>query len=115
MKEPYAEYVAIFKAVSDETRLHIIDMLSCGELCACDILEEFGITQPTLSYHLKILTESNLVNVRKVGPRMEYTINQGKINEVLEFIKSLTSKKEDCICKKRECKECSTYSSKGVL
>jgi len=106
MKQSYAEYASVFKAVSDETRLNIIDMLSCGELCACDILEEFSITQPTLSYHLKILTESNLINAKKEGSWMKYTINQEKIDEVLAFMKSITSKKEDCICKKCECKDC---------
>lgn len=39
MKHNYAEYVPIFKALADETRLKIVDMLSCGEMCACDILE----------------------------------------------------------------------------
>ena len=60
MNEIYSKYVPLFKAMSDETRLKIIDMLSCGEMCACDILEEFNITQPTLSYHMKILTDSGL-------------------------------------------------------
>jgi ArsR family transcriptional regulator len=60
----YSESAMLFKALSDETRLKIIDMLSCDELCACDILEEFAITQPTLSYHMKMMTESGLVNGR---------------------------------------------------
>ena len=45
----YKQYIPIIKALSDETRLKIVDMLSCGELCACKILEAFNITQPTLS------------------------------------------------------------------
>jgi ArsR family transcriptional regulator len=47
MKHSYADYVPAIKAMSDETRLKIIDMLSCGEMCACDILEEFSISQST--------------------------------------------------------------------
>ena len=62
MKYPYREYVSVFKALADETRLKIIQMLSSGELCACNMLEEFNSTQPTLSYHMKILTECGLVN-----------------------------------------------------
>ena len=62
----YTEYVPAIKALSDETRLMIIEMLSCGEMCACDILEEFSISQSTLSYHMKILTESELVNAVRV-------------------------------------------------
>ncbi|MBP8965086.1 MAG: winged helix-turn-helix transcriptional regulator, partial [Flexilinea sp.] len=48
MDDVYSEYAPIFKALSDETRLKIVDMLSCGEMCACDILTEFNISQPTL-------------------------------------------------------------------
>lgn len=99
MKHSYAEYVPAFKALSDETRLRIIDMLSCGELCACDILEEFSISQSTLSYHMKTLVESGLVNGVRDGAWMRYTLNQDKTNAVLAFITDITSEKEDCICK----------------
>ena len=76
MNQSYAEYVPILKAVSDETRLKIIDMLSCGEMCACDILEEFSISQSTLSYHMRILAESGLVNAIRDGAWMRYTLNK---------------------------------------
>ena len=88
-----------FKALSDETRLKIIDMLSCGELCACDILEAFEITQPTLSYHMKILTESGLVNARKDGVWTRYTLDLDLIRSVKAFWELITSEKENCICK----------------
>ena len=70
MENKYADFALLFKALSDETRLKIIDMLSCGELCACDILKSFNITQPTLSYHMKILTQSGIVNANRQGPWM---------------------------------------------
>lgn len=85
MKYPYREYVSVFKALADETRLKIIQMLSSGELGACNILEEFNITQPTLSYHMKILTECGLVKGVKEGSWMKYTIN----NERLEIVKDI--------------------------
>ena len=94
-----ADYASAFKALSDETRLKIIDMLSCGELCACDILEEFEITQPTLSYHMKILTESGLVNARKDGVWTRYTLNLELVHSVNAFLELITSDKESCICK----------------
>lgn len=100
MKRSYAEYVLAFKAVSDETRLKIIDMLSCGEMCACDILEEFSISQSTLSYHMKILTESGLINATRDGSWMRYTLNKAKTDEVLTFLTNITKEKDDCICKK---------------
>ena len=55
--DQHVDYAPVFKALGDTTRLKIIEMLSCGELCACDFLECFEITQPTLSYHMKILTD----------------------------------------------------------
>lgn len=85
MKKTYADYAAIMKALSDETRVRIYDMLSQGELCACKILEEFKITQPTLSYHMKILNESGLVNSRRDGVWMKYTINTESINCMKEL------------------------------
>ncbi|MFV0314416.1 MAG: ArsR/SmtB family transcription factor, partial [Anaerotignum sp.] len=45
----------------------IVDMLSCGELCACKILEKFNFTQPTLSHHMKILSEAKIVTLRREG------------------------------------------------
>ena len=72
MKPSYADHALVFKALSDPTRLQILDMLSCGELCACDILEAFRITQPTLSYHMKILVDSGLVSAKKEGVWMNY-------------------------------------------
>ncbi len=76
MENSYAIYTTIFKALADETRLKIIAMLSSGEMCACKILEEFDITQPTLSYHMKILTESGLVNGVRDGAWMRYSLNE---------------------------------------
>lgn len=99
MKHDYAAYVPAFKSLSDETRLKIIDMLSCGELCACNILEQFSISQSTLSYHMKNLTDSGLVNAVRDGAWMRYTLNQEKLNDILDFLTEITSKKEDCICK----------------
>jgi len=100
MNKSHAEYVPVFKALSDETRLKIIDMLSCGEMCACNILEEFSISQPTLSYHMKILSDSGLVNARRDGAWMKYTLNKERTDEALAFIAHIVSEKDDCICKK---------------
>ncbi len=98
MEHSYADYVPAIKALSDETRLKIIDMLSCGEMCACDILEEFSISQSTLSYHMKILSESGLVNAVRDGAWMRYTLNKEKTEDVITFFTGITSEKEDCIC-----------------
>lgn len=98
MIKSYAEYIPVFKALSDETRLKIIDMLSCGEMCACHILEKFSISQSTLSYHMKILSDSGLVNARKDGAWMKYTLNDERTKELLSFYAYIIKEKEDCIC-----------------
>jgi ArsR family transcriptional regulator len=92
------DYALFFKALSDTNRLMIVDMLSCGELCACVILEKFSITQPTLSHHMKTLCESGLVNGRKEGKWMYYSLNAETINRFKDFLDEVTSTKEDCIC-----------------
>ena len=76
MKLDYRQQVLCFKALSDETRLQILEMLTMGELCACKILEQFQFTQPTLSYHMKTLTQADLVNARKEGKWTYYSINR---------------------------------------
>jgi len=98
----YADNVSLIKALADETRLKIIDMLSCGELCACKILEHFDITQPTLSYHMKILTDSGLVNGHREGAWTHYSLNKSNIDNILSFLAILTGPKEDCICRASE-------------
>ena len=64
----YESYAKIAKALSEPKRVKILDMLSCGEMCACDILEHFDFTQPTLSHHIKVLTEAGMVTSEKRGP-----------------------------------------------
>lgn len=89
----------IFKALSDPKRLRIIEMLSCGELCACKILEKFKITQPTLSHDMKLLCESGLVRVRRDGKWMYYSLNVENVQAFKQFICRITTDMPDCICK----------------
>jgi ArsR family transcriptional regulator len=81
----------MFKALSDETRIKIIDMLSGDELCACNILENLSITQPTLSYHMRILTDCSLVLARKDGSWMRYTLNEDSIKDLKTFLEMITA------------------------
>lgn len=75
----------LFKVLSDETRLKIIEMLKNGTMCACKLLEEFEITQPTLSYHMKMLVESELVSCEKNGIWNNYTLNKEKLKFLAKF------------------------------
>lgn len=82
MNEDYKNTVQKLKALADETRLQIVEMLIDGELCACKILENFDITQPTLSYHMKILTECGLVVGRRDGAWMRYTLKRDAFEKI---------------------------------
>lgn len=67
-------------------------MLAKGELCACNILEKFNITQPTLSYHMKILCESGLVDSRRDGVWTKYSINKSGLNSLINLFDDIGSK-----------------------
>lgn len=86
MASAYDDWPAVFKALSDVTRLKILSLLSSNEVCACDILEEVNITQPTLSYHMKMLCGCGLVEVRKDSSWMKYTLNVDRISQIQSFL-----------------------------
>jgi ArsR family transcriptional regulator len=102
----YEENAKIFKALSDPSRLQIIDMLSCGEKCACDILEYFDFTQPTLSHHMKVLMECGIVNSRKEGQWNYYFLNNANCNKLAIFLMNIITDTDDCICKAKSKCEC---------
>jgi ArsR family transcriptional regulator len=65
--------------MADETRQQIMSMLCCQSLCVSDIVERTGVTQPTVSHHLSILRETDLVNTRRSGKQVFYTLNQDAV------------------------------------
>ena len=75
-----------FKALGDDTRLKILMMLSDGEKCACDIQENFQLKQPTISHHMKILQQAELVQVEKRGKWIFYGLNNDKLKDMIQFI-----------------------------
>ncbi len=96
------ELAQFFKALGDENRLKIINILSEGERCACRLLEALNISQPTLSHHMKILCETGLVDHRKDGKWMYYSLNQAKANEA-NHIMMIINEKVEKIQIKSEC------------
>ena len=100
MDKKYTDYALLFKALSDPNRIMIVDMLSCGELCACVILEKFNITQPTLSHHMKTLSDCGLVNGRKDGKWTHYSLNGEAVRDFKAFLEEVTTANENCICHK---------------
>ena len=99
--ENYLEFTTVFKALGDPKRAMIVDMLSCGELCACDILEKFEMSQSTLSHHMKLLRECGIVNGRNEGKWTYYSLDETTIKNTKHFLIRITSDKEHCICKKK--------------
>ena len=85
----------IFKAFCDENRVRILQLLQNGEKCACRLLEEMNITQPTLSHHMKILCDSGIVNARKEGKWIHYSISQEGIEEAQKYLYTLKNKRKD--------------------
>ncbi|MBQ7964868.1 MAG: winged helix-turn-helix transcriptional regulator [Ruminococcus sp.] len=76
----------IFKAFCDENRIRILKMLTSGEKCACKLLEEMNITQPTLSHHMKTLLDSGIVNGRKEGKWMHYSISEEGLEKAQKYL-----------------------------
>lgn len=101
MEKNYSNYAVFMKALSDETRVKIYNMLAQGELCACKILEEFNITQPTLSYHMKIMSDSGLINSRRDGIWMKYSINSDKLQAIIEMFNGLGEVVDSSIIRKK--------------
>ena len=82
---------AIFKAFCDENRIRIIKLLRSGEKCACKLLEEINVTQPTLSHHMKILCDSGVVVGRKEGKWTHYSISEEGAGLAKECLRQLTT------------------------
>lgn len=76
MSKDYKEDIRIFKAFSDDNRWRILEILQNGEKCACVLQNELNIQQSTLSHHMKILCDSELVLGKKDGKWMHYSINK---------------------------------------
>lgn len=80
----------IFKAFCDENRIRILNLLSTGEKCACKLLEELNITQPTLSHHMKILCDSGIVVGRKEGKWTHYSISAKGVEKAKKYFDVIT-------------------------
>lgn len=103
LEQIYVDTAKILKAISDPKRLRIVDMLSCGELCGCEILEAFHITQPTLSHDMRVLIEAGIVNDRREGKNTFYSLNQNRLAVFKNTLHEITAPKANCICHSGEC------------
>lgn len=83
----------IFKALNDENRIRILELLRNGEMCACKLLEELKVTQPTLSHHMKILCDSGIVVSRREGKWIHYSVSPEGVLCAERFLQGLTTAK----------------------
>ena len=82
---------ALFHALSDETRLGILDMLRGGERCVCELQEALDAAQSRLSFHLKVLKEAGLVTDRREGRWSYYTLAPGAFAEAHDLVRALAT------------------------
>ena len=94
----------VFKAFCDENRLRVLERLRGGEKCACKLIEDLGIGQSALSYHMKILVESGVVFARQEGKWTHYSLSAtgtARARELLEEITTPIDEQDEdaCSCK----------------
>ena len=83
--------VGLFHALSDGTRLSILQRLRFGERCVCDLTDALDAAQSRLSFHLKVLKEAGLVSDRREGRWMYYTLNPDALAELGELVDAMAS------------------------
>lgn len=79
----------LFHALSDETRLALIDMLRDGERCVCELQDALGAAQSRLSFHLRVLKDAGVVNDRKEGRWVHYSLAPGAFGEIEDVVAEL--------------------------
>lgn len=91
VKEPKRELsiqeaILVFRALGDESRMEILSLLEKQELCAMELLQRVSIVQSTLSHHMKVLTESGLVNCRRDNKRIYYSVSAERMEMAAKFL-----------------------------
>ena len=94
MATVYEERAKVFKALCDARRQRIQELLHGGEKCACVLMEEMGMPQSSLSYHMKILCESGIVTSREEGKWTHYQISRQGSEKAVALLKTITAVEE---------------------
>ena len=102
MATVYEERAKVFKALCDERRQRILELLHTGEKCACVLIDEMGMPQSSLSYHMKILCDSGIVTSREEGKWIHYRISQQGSEKAIQLLKEITAVTEN----HDECRNC---------
>ena len=91
LENKFTENAKVFKAFCDENRLQILELLQTGEKCACVLLKDLQISQPTLSHHMKILCESGIVVGIKEWKWTYYSISPDGVKAAQKLLRELTT------------------------
>lgn len=91
MESIYEKNAKIFKALSDERRLRILELLHGGEKCTCVLTDEVNMPQSSLSYHMKILCEAGIVKGREDGKWTHYQISKQGSENIISLLKDIIS------------------------
>lgn len=91
METVHQQHAKVFKALCDEKRLAILELLRGGEKCACVLIDALDMGQPNLSYHMKILCESGIVASRQEGKWTHYRLSEAGGKAAAELLRQLTT------------------------
>ena len=94
MENVYEMRARVFKALCDERRQRILELLHGGEKCACMLIEEVGMPQSSLSYHMKILCDSGIVESREEGKWTHYRISRQGSEYAIALLREITAVQE---------------------
>ena len=84
----------LFKALNDKTRRDILELLRKKDLTAGEIADQFHISKPSISHHLDLLKQANLVTSLKEGQYIYYSINTTVIDEILKWLLQFNNHKK---------------------
>ena len=85
----------IFRALNDKTRRDILDLLKKKDMTAGDIADRFNISKPSISHHLDILRQADLVTSVKEGQFVYYSLNMTVLDDLMEWMLKLQSKNKN--------------------
>lgn len=105
METLYQQQARVFKALCDPKRLAILEQLRTGEKCACVLQQPLDLTQSGLSYHMKILCDSGLVESRQEGKWTHYRLSREGREAALDLLRRLTTpdakaQSSGCACRR---------------
>lgn len=81
--------VSALKALADENRIKIVNILSKKDMCVCDIIDNLNLSQPAVSHHLKILSSADIIQGKKTGKWIYYTLNKDYVKDIIKNLEEV--------------------------